>query len=102
MLLLNDYMAGADKDMNLLPMEIVVLTLCSCSTPNPIEHANIIGLDSFTLASRYGMPAGYQLQGDYMHLTYGSDAAGCRLIVLVDQAQRVAGWASIGAACPIR
>lgn len=56
-----------------------------------------IGESSFALAARYGTPAGYELQGDYMNLTYGSDAAACRLIVLVDQDQRVAGWASTGA-----
>ena len=37
-----------------------------------------------------------------MQLNYGSDAAGCRLIVLIDQDQLVVGWASAGAACPIQ
>ena len=101
-LLLGQHMPGADKDMKLLPKGIVALTLCACSTPSPIEHANIIGLNSFALAARYGTPVGYQLQGEYLQLNYGSTAAGCRLIVLVDQDQRVVGWASAGAACPIR
>ena len=34
-----------------------------------------------------------------MQLRYGSDAAGCRLIVLIDQGQRVDGWASAGKSC---
>ena len=101
-LLLGQHMPGADKDMKLLPSGIVVLALCACSTPSPIEHANIIGLSSFALAARYGTSASYQLQGEYMQLDYGTDAVGCRLIVLVDQDQRVVGWASAGAACPIR
>ena len=81
-------MPGADKDMKLLPRGIIVLALCSCSTPSQIEHSNIIGLNSFALAARYGTPASYQLQGEYMQLDYGIDATGCRLIVLVDQDQR--------------
>ncbi|MBB5610451.1 MULTISPECIES: hypothetical protein [unclassified Janthinobacterium] len=56
-------------------------------------------MDSFTLAARYGTPDSYQHQGDYFQLNYGSEAAGCRVIVLLDQAQRVAGWASAGAKC---
>lgn len=85
--------------MNLLLKGFVVLTLCSCSTPSPIEHANIIGLNSFALAARYGTPASYQHQGEYLQLNYGSASTGCRLIVLVDQDQRVVGWTSSGAKC---
>jgi hypothetical protein len=59
-------------------------------------------MDSFALAARYGTPASHQLLDDYMQLNYGSDATGCRLIVLIDQAQRVAAWASTGYACPAR
>jgi hypothetical protein len=56
-------------------------------------------MDSFALAARYGTPFGYQHQGEYLQLNYGSTATGCRLIVLIDQEQRVAGWASSGAMC---
>ena len=85
--------------MNLLLLGGAFLTLCSCSAPRSHEHGNMIGMDSFALAARYGTPAGYQLQGDYMQLRYGSYAVGCRLIVLIDQDQRVVGWASAGKAC---
>lgn len=85
--------------MNLLPNGIVVLALCSCTTPIPTQHVEIVGMDSFTLAARYGTPASYQHQGEYLQLNYGSTAAGCEVIVLLDQAQRVAGWASSGTRC---
>ena len=52
-------------------------------------------------AARYGTPASYQRQGEYLQLNYGSTAAGCRLIVLVDQDQSVVGWASAGKACAV-
>ena len=56
-------------------------------------------MNSFTFAASYGTPASYQHQGEYLQLNYGSAATGCRLIVLIDQEQRVAGWASSGAMC---
>jgi len=59
-------------------------------------------MTSFALAARYGTPASYQHQGEYLQLNYGSAAARCRVIVLVDQQQRVAGWASAGQSCPAR
>ncbi len=76
--------------MNLLPIWIVVLLLCSCRTTSR---------NSFALAARYGTPASYQHLGEYLRLNYGSEAAGCQVIVLVDQAQRVAAWASSGNHC---
>ena len=85
--------------MNLLPKGIIVLTLCSCTTPSPSEHVDVIGMNSFALAARYGTPASYQHQGEYLQLNYGSAAAGCKFIVLVDQQQRVADWATSGARC---
>ena len=88
--------------MNLLPKGIIVLALCSCTTPSPSERVDVIGMNSFALAARYGTPASYQHQGEYLQLNYGSDAARCRVIVLVDQQQRVAGWASAGQSCPAR
>lgn len=80
---------------------LLLLALCSCTSSGIVEHhgGDLIGLDSFALAARYGTPASYQHQGEYLQLTYGSDAARCRVIVLVDQQQRVAGWASSGARC---
>ena len=88
--------------MNLLPKGIIVLALCSCTTPSPSERVDVVGMNSFALAARYGTPASYQHQGEYLQLNYGSDAARCRVIVLVDQQQRVAGWASAGQSCPAR
>ena len=85
--------------MNLLPIWIVVLLLCSCRTTSRTEPVEIVGMNSFALAARYGTPASYQHLGEYLRLNYGSEAAGCQVIVLVDQAQRVAAWASSGNHC---
>lgn len=78
-----------------------LLFLFGCAEPAPAYRniSSIVGMDSFALAARYGTPASYQILEDYMQLTYGSDATGCRLIVLIDQDQRVAGWATTGKAC---
>ena len=75
--------------------------LLSCTVSGTAERSSgdLIGIDSFALAARYGTPASYQHQGEYLQLNYGSDAARCRVIVLVDQQQRVAGWATSGARC---
>ena len=83
---------------------LLLLALCSCTSSGIVEHHNgdLIGLDSFALAARYGTPASYQHQGEYLQLNYGSDEARCRVIVLVDQQQRVSGWASAGQSCPAR
>ena len=88
--------------MNLLLLGAVFLTLCACSGQRPHEHADLNGMDSFALAARYGTPSSYQHQGEYLQLNYGSAAADCQVIVLVDQEQRVAGWASVGKACAAR
>ena len=56
-------------------------------------------MHSFALAARYGTPASYQHQGEHLQLNYGSAATGCQVIVLLDQTQRVVGWASSGARC---
>lgn len=85
--------------MNLLPRGIIVLALCSCGAPSSPGHTNIVGMTSFALAARYGTPSSYQHQGEYLQLNYGSAAADCQVIVLVDQEQRVAGWASSGNHC---
>ena len=75
--------------------------LLSCAASGTAERSSddLIGMDSFALAAGYGTPASYQQQGEYLQLNYGSAAAGCRVIVLVDQGQRVAGWASSGNHC---
>ncbi|WP_454775420.1 hypothetical protein [Janthinobacterium tructae] len=87
----------------LLPLTLLCAT-AGCATGNHSDHKApaIIGMNSFALAARHGTPASYQHQGEYLQLNYGSDAARCRVIVLVDQQQRVAGWASAGQSCPAR
>lgn len=90
------------NNMNLLSKMIAILALCSCSTTRSPGRNDIIGMDSFALAARYGTPASYQIQGEYLQLNYGSTAADCRLIILIDRAQRVAAWASTGQACSVR
>lgn len=83
---------------------LLLLTLCSCKSSGIVQHrgGDLMGLDSFALASRYGTPASYQHQGEYLQLNYGSAVACCQVIVLVGQQQRVAGWASAGRSCPAR
>ncbi|QYG08033.1 hypothetical protein [Janthinobacterium sp. PAMC25594] len=78
--------------------------LLSCAASGTAERSSgdLIGIDSFALAARYGTPASYQHLGEYLQLNYGSVAAGCKFIVLVDQQQRVAGWASKGKSCMAR
>lgn len=78
--------------------------LLSCAASGTAERSSgdLIGLGSFALAARYGTPVSYQHQGDHLQLNYGSAAAGCQVIVLVDQQQRVSGWASAGRSCPAR
>lgn len=77
------------------------LTLCSCNSSGIGRHrsGDLMGLDSFALAARYGKPVNYQHQGDQLQLNYGGESAGCRVILLIDEHQRVAGWASTGAKC---
>lgn len=81
---------------------IAVASIVGCTGSGDRGRGNLIGQDSFSLAARYGTPASYQHQGEYLQLNYGSTAAGCRVIVLVDQQQRVAGWVSAGRSCPAR
>lgn len=64
----------------------------------PSEHI-AVGMNSFALAARYGTPASYQHQGEYLQLNYGSAAAGCKVIVLIEEAQYLVGWASSGGMC---
>ncbi|MGK5004093.1 hypothetical protein [Janthinobacterium sp. LB2P70] len=80
---------------------LILPALSACATSGDNGHADIdlAGMNSFALAARYGTPASYQHLGEYLQLNYGSTAAGCQVIVLVDQAQRVAGWSSSGNHC---
>lgn len=83
---------------------LILPALSACVTSGGTGHADIdlVGMNSFALAARYGTPASYQHLGEYLQLNYGSAAVGCQVIVLVDQAQRVAGWAAAGKSCPAR
>ena len=76
-----------------------VLSACTINVSARNGSGDLVGMDSFALAARYGTPASYQQQDDYLQLNYGGSAAGCRLIVLIDQDQRVVGWLSAGKAC---
>ena len=71
---------------------LLLFALCSCRSSGIVEHrgGDLAGLDTFALAARYGTPASYQHQGEYLQLNYGSATAGCQVIALIDQAQRVA------------
>ena len=80
----------------------VCIFLAACSGTagiNRMENTILLGEDSFALAARIGTPISHHHQGDMLQLNYGSVAAGCQVIVLIDQAQRVAGWASSGNHC---
>ncbi|MED5594542.1 hypothetical protein [Janthinobacterium sp. P210006] len=90
--------------MNLLIKYLVAFSTLSCNSPRLETVADMpqVGQSSFALAARYGTPVSYQHLGDYLQLNYGAEATGCRIIVLVDQEQRVAGWASMGSMCVIR
>jgi hypothetical protein len=81
---------------------IALASVVGCAGSGDREQDSLIGQDSFALAARYGTPDSYQHLGEYLQLNYGSEAAGCQVVVLVDQAQRVAGWAAAGKSCPTR
>ena len=70
-----------------------------CAASGDLALDNLVGQNSFTVAEHYGMLGSYRHEDDLLQLSYGSDATGCRVIMLVDQAQRVVGWASTGAKC---
>ncbi|TDY35072.1 hypothetical protein [Janthinobacterium sp. 75] len=82
--------------------QLLSLTLqCSAAGYAAGNHGDkktpdIIGMNRFALATLYGTPASYQQQGECLQFNYGSAVVGYRVIVLVDQQQRVAGWASSG------
>lgn len=81
---------------------IALASIVGCTGIGDRGLNNFIGQDTFALASRYGTPASYQHQGEYLQLNYGSAAAGCKVTFLVDQQQRAAGWTSAGRSCPAR
>lgn len=76
----------------------IILT-SGCAASGDLALDNLVGQNSFTVAERYGTPSSYRHEDDLLQLNYESKAAGCRVIMLVDQAQRVVGWASTGAKC---
>ncbi|WP_175533296.1 MULTISPECIES: hypothetical protein [unclassified Janthinobacterium] len=76
---------------------VIIASGCAASGDRAPDH--LIGQNSFVAAARYGTPGSYRHEEDLLQLNYGSEAAGCRIIMLVDQAQRVVGWASTGARC---
>ena len=79
---------------------LLLLPLCSCSSIGMVghRHGDLIGLDSFALAARHGIPTRCRHQGEYLQLNYGSATVGCRVIALIGQDQRVADRESSGAA----
>ncbi|WP_139143090.1 hypothetical protein [Janthinobacterium sp. HH106] len=81
----------------------IFLAACSGTAGiNRMKNTILLGEDSFALAARIGTPTSHHHQGDVLQLNYGSVAAGCQVIVLIDRQQRVAGWASAGRSCPAR
>lgn len=86
----------------LVALILPALSACATSGDNGHVDIDLVGMNSFALAARYGTPASYQHLGEYLQLNYGGEALGCQVIVLVDQAQRVAGWAATGKSCPAR
>jgi hypothetical protein len=78
-------------------MFIILTSGCAASGDHALD--NLVGQNSFTIAERYGTPLSYRHEDDLLQLNYGSEAVGCRVMMLVDQAQRIVGWASTGARC---
>jgi hypothetical protein len=79
----------------------IILT-SGCAASGDLALGNLVGQNSFTVAKHYGTPGSYRHEDDLLQLNYGSEAGGCRIMVLVDQAQRVVGWASTSAKCTER
>lgn len=57
----------------------LLCTAAGCATGNQggNKPPDFIGMNSFALAARYGMPASYQHLGEYLKLNYGSAVVGC-------------------------
>lgn len=80
-------------------MQTFLIMASGCAASGDRAPDNLNAQNSFAVAARYGMPGSYRHEDDLLQLNYGSEAAGCLIMMLVDQAQRVVGWASIGAMC---
>ena len=83
----------------MLYLLVFVIMTSGCAAYGDRVPDNLIGQNSFAVAAQYGTPGGYRHENDLLQLNYGSEAAGCRIMMLVDQAQRVVGCASTGARC---
>lgn len=79
---------------------VLVVTASGCAVGMNHAQDTLIGQDSFEIAARYGTPSSYRHHAELLQLNYGDEASGCRFVVLVDQTQRVVGWARGGARCP--
>ncbi len=66
------------------------LRSCAASGTAARSSGDLIGIDSFALAARYGMPASYQHLGEYLQLNYGNATVGCQVIVPITPKQRAA------------
>lgn len=76
-----------------------VIISSGCEVSEGWVRDNLIGQDSFAVAARYGTPVSYRHEDDLLQLNYGSETSDCKIIMLVDEAQRVVGWVSTGARC---
>jgi hypothetical protein len=84
----------------MLYLLVFVIMTSGCAAYGDRVPDNLIGQNSFAVAAQYGTPGGYRHENDLLQLNYGSETAGCKIMMLVDEAQRVVGWASTGARCP--
>ena len=85
--------------MRRLCLQAFVIIASGCTASGDRAPDDLIGQNTFAVAARYGTPGSYRHEDDLLQLNYGSEAAGCRIMMLVDQAQRVVGCASTGARC---
>jgi hypothetical protein len=85
--------------MRRLCLQAFVFITSGCAASGDRAPDDLIGQNTFAVAARYGTPGSYRHEEDLLQVNYGSEAAGCRIMMLVDQAQRVVGWASTGAKC---
>ncbi|MGK5060309.1 hypothetical protein ACQ4WY_25565 [Janthinobacterium sp. LB2P49] len=83
----------------MLYLLVFVIMTSGCAAYGDRVPDNLIGQNSFAVAAQYGTPGGYRQENDLLQLNYGSETAGCKIMMLVNQAQRIVGWARIGAKC---
>ncbi|APA68775.1 hypothetical protein YQ44_14265 [Janthinobacterium sp. 1_2014MBL_MicDiv] len=85
--------------MRMLYSRVFIILTSGCAASGDHTLDNLVGQNSFTIAERYGTPSNYRLEDELLQLNYGSEAVGCRVMMLVDPAQRVVGSISTGARC---